>query len=42
MERIIKEPGRFGSWQPSGDHSNNSNCQDTEKSPGDVGRLAFT
>ena len=36
---VTKGPGRFGSWQPSGDHPNNSiieNCQNTEKSHGDL------
>ena len=40
---IIKGPGRFGSWRPSGDHPNNSiieHGQNTEKSPGDLRRLA--
>ena len=39
----MKGPGGFGSWQPSGDHPNNSiveNGQNTEKSPGDLRRLA--
>ena len=39
---LLKGPGRFGSWRLSGDHPNNSiieNCQNTEKSPGDLGRL---
>ena len=45
--RIIKgtSPGGFGSWRPSGDHPNNSiieNGQNTEKSPGDLRRLAVT
>ena len=43
--RIIKGPGRFGGWRPSGDHPNNSiigNGQNTEKSPGDLRRLAVT
>ena len=43
--RIIKGPGRFRSWRPSGDHPNNSiieNDQNTEKSPGDLRRLAVT
>ena len=43
--RIINGPGRFGSWRPSGDHPKNSiieNCQNTEKSPGDLRRLAVT
>ena len=41
----FKEPGRFGSWRPSGYHPNNSiieNAQNTEKSPGDLKRLAVT
>ena len=40
---IIKGPGRFRSWRPNGDHPNNSiieNGQNTEKSPGDLRRLA--
>ena len=43
--RIIKGPGRFRSWRASGDHLNNSiieNGQNTEKSPGDLRRLAVT
>ncbi len=42
---IINGPGRFGSWRSSGDHANNSiieNSQNTEKSPGDLRRLAVT
>ena len=42
---IIKGPGWFGSWRPSGDHSNNSiieNGQNTEKRPGDLRKLAVT
>ena len=42
---IIKGPGGFGSWRPSGDHPNNSvieNGQNTEKSPGNLRRLAVT
>ena len=41
---IIKGPGRFGSWRPSGDHPNSiiENGQNTEKSPGDLWRLAVT
>ncbi len=38
-ENIIKGTGRFGSWQPIGDHPNNSiieNSQNNEKSPGDL------
>ena len=45
MKVIIKGPGRFGSWRPSGDHPNNSiieNYQNTEKNPGDLRRLAVT
>ena len=37
--------GGLGSWQPSGDHPNDSvieNGQNTEKSPGDLRRLALT
>ena len=44
-KRIIKGPGIFGSWRPSGDHPNNSiieNGQNTGKSPGDLRRLAVT
>ena len=40
---LTKGPGRLRSWQPSGDHPNNSfieNGQNTEKSPGDLRRLA--
>ena len=43
--RIIKGPGGFGSWWPSGDHLNSSiieNAQNTEKSPRDLRRLAVT
>ena len=42
---LFKGPGRFGSWRPSGDHTNNSiieNGQNTEKSPGDLRRHAGT
>ena len=42
---LLKDSGRFGSWRSSGDHPNNSiteNCQNTEKSPGDLRRLAVT
>ena len=41
---IIKGPGRFGGWRSSGDYLNNSiieNGQNTEKSPGDLRRLAI-
>ena len=42
---LLKGLEDFGSWRPSGDHPNNSiieNGQNTEKSPGDLRRLAFT
>ena len=42
---IIKGPGRFGIRGPSGDNPNNSiieNGQNTEKSSGDLRRLAIT
>ena len=42
-KRIIKGPGGFRSWRPCGDYPNNSiieNGQNTEKSPGDLRRLA--
>ena len=42
---VTKGPGRFRSWQPSGDQPNNSiieNGQNTEKSPEDLRRLAVT
>ncbi len=42
---IIKGPGGFRSWRPSGDHPNYyiiENSQNTEKSPGDLRRLAVT
>ena len=41
----MKGPGIFGRWRPSGDYPNNSiieNGQNTEKSPGDLRRLAVT
>ena len=44
-QRIIKETGGLGSWRTSGDHLNNSiidNGQNTEKSPGDLRRLAVS
>ena len=44
-KRIIKGPGRLGSWWTSGDHPNDSIIEDgqnTEKSPGDLRRLAVT
>ena len=40
---VIKGPRRFGSWRPSGDYPNDciiENGQNTEKSPGDLRRLA--
>ena len=45
VTRIIKGPGGFGSWRPSGDHPNNSiieNGQNTENCPGDLRQLAVT
>ena len=42
---LLKGLEDFGSWRPSGDHPNNSiieNGQNTEKSPGDLRRLAIT
>ena len=42
---LLKGPGRFRSWWPSGDHPKNSiieNGQNTEKGPGDLRRLAVT
>ena len=42
---IIKGPGGLGSWWTSGGHPNDSdieNGQNTEKSPGDLRRLAVT
>ena len=44
-KRIIKGTGGLGSWWPSGDHPNYSiieNGQNTEKSPGDLRRLAVS
>ena len=44
-KRIIKRTGGLGSWMTSGVHPNYSiieNGQNTEKSPGDLMRLAFT
>ena len=44
-KRVIKGPGRFGSWRPRGHHPNNSiieNGQNTEESPGDLRRFALT
>ena len=43
--RITKRTGELGSWRTRGDHPNYSiigNGQNTEKSPGDLGRLAVT
>ena len=40
---IIKETGRLGGWRTRGDHQNYyiiGNGQTTEKSPGDLRRLA--
>ena len=42
---ITKETGGFGSWRTSEDHPNNyiiENGQNTEKSPGDLRRLAVS
>ena len=42
---IIKGTGRLESWRTSGDHPNYSiieNDQNTEKSPGNMKRLAVT
>ena len=42
---VTKETGRLGSWRTSGDHPNYyiiENGQNTEKSPGDLRRLAVT
>ena len=44
-KRIIKGPEGLESWRESGDHLNYSiieNGQNTEKSPGDLRRLAVT
>ena len=44
-KRITKGTGGLRSWQTSGDHPNCSiieNGQNTEKSPGDLRRLAVT
>ena len=44
-KRVIKGPGGFVSWWSSGEHANNSiieNGQNTEKSPGDLRRLAVS
>ena len=42
---LLKGLEDFGSWRPSGDHPNQSiieNGENTEKSPGDLRRLAVT
>ena len=42
---LLKGTGCLGSWRTSGDHPNDStteNGQNTEKSPGDLRRLAVT
>ena len=42
---IIKKPGGLGSWRTGRDYPNDSiteNSQNTEKSPGDLRRLAVT
>ena len=42
---IIKRPGGLGSWQTDRDYPNDSiteNSLNTEKSPGDLRRLAVT
>ena len=44
-KRIVKGTGGFGSWKTSRDHPNYNiieNGQNTEKSPGDLRRLAVT
>ena len=44
-KRIIKGAGGFGRWRPSGEHPKDSiieNGQNTEKTPGDMRRLALT
>ena len=44
-KELLKETGGLGSWCTSGDHPNDSiieNGQNTEKSPGDLKRLAVT
>ena len=43
--RITKETGGFGGWRTSGDHPNYyiiENGQNTEKSPGDLRKVAVT
>ena len=42
---LLKGSGGLGGWRTSGDHSNYyiiENSQNTEKSPGDLRRLAVT
>ena len=42
---LLKRAGGLGYWRTSGDHLNYNiieNGQNTEKSPGDLGRLAVT
>ena len=42
---LLKGTGGLGGWGTGGDHPNDSiieNGQNTEKSPGDLGRLAVT
>ena len=44
-KRLLKETGGLGSWRTSGDHPNYyiiENGQNTEKSPGNLWRLAVT
>ena len=44
-KRIIKRPGRLGSWRTGRDYPNDSiaeNGQNPETSPGDLRRLAVT
>ena len=44
-KRLLKGTGGLRSWRTSGDHPNYSiieNSQNTEKSPGDLRRLAVT
>ena len=44
-QRIIKRPGRLGSWRTGRDYPNESvteNGLNTEKSPGDLRRIAVT
>ena len=44
-KKLLKGTGGFGSWRMCGDYPNDSiieNSQNTEKSPGDLRRLAVT